>query len=98
VLRGTKSDNISLDLSVNENRLNISSSFFQDGDEVNESAFLLSSWKAFLIVLSRDQPIAVSPKTCQLVVASLIKAVRGQLSSRNPGSCIPHALTRKLFF
>jgi hypothetical protein len=47
---------------------------------------LLSSWKAFLIVLSRDQPIPVSPKTCQTVAVSIIKAVREQLSSGNPGS------------
>ena len=59
---------------------------FQDEmDQAESTAFLFSSWKAFLVVLSSDQPITVSPKTCQRITACLIKAIREQLNSKQPG-------------
>ena len=54
-------------------------------DQSESAAFLFGSWKAFLVVLSSDQPITVSPKTCQRITACLIKAIREQLNYKQPG-------------
>ena len=43
--------------------------------------FLLASWKTLLIVLSKDQPITLSPGVCHKITDSLIKSIRAQLTS-----------------
>ena len=39
--------------------------------------FLLSSWKTLLIVLSKEQPIVISPVVCHRIIDSLVEAIRG---------------------
>ena len=39
--------------------------------------FLLSSWKTLLIVLSKEQPIVISPVVCHKIIDSLVEAIRG---------------------
>ena len=41
--------------------------------------FLLSSWKTLLIVLSKEQPIVISPVVCHRIIDSLVEAIRGKL-------------------
>ena len=41
--------------------------------------FLLGSWKTFLIVVSKEQPLTLSPHVCHLIVMAFIEAIRGQL-------------------
>ena len=43
------------------------------------SIFLLGSWKTFLIVVSKEQPLTLSPHVCHLIVMAFIKATRAQL-------------------
>ena len=46
-----------------------------------DAIFLLGSWKTFLVVLSRDQPIVVRPKQCHLIIDCLVKSIRHHLKS-----------------
>ena len=43
--------------------------------------FLLSSWKTLLMVLSKDQPVSLSPGVCHKIIDSLIKSIRAQITS-----------------
>ena len=52
----------------------------------DDAIFLLGSWKTFLVVLSKDQPIAVSPKQCNLIIDCLIKSIRHHIRSNIYGS------------
>ena len=52
-----------------------------DENSPDLGTFLLASWKTLLIVLSKDQPISLSPGVCSKITDSLIKSIRAQLSS-----------------
>lgn len=52
-----------------------------DKNSENIGIFLLASWKTLLIVLSKVQPISISPSVCHKITDSLTKAIRGQLTS-----------------
>jgi hypothetical protein len=39
---------------------------------------LFGSWKTFMVVLTRDQPVNLSPSLCQHVAQSLIESIRYQ--------------------
>ena len=52
-----------------------------DRSEKNDSVALLSSWKAFLIILSKDQPVPISPIQCQMIISSLIGSIKRHMSS-----------------
>ena len=43
--------------------------------------FLLASWKTLLMVLSKDQPVSLSPGVCHKITDSLIKSIRAQMTS-----------------
>ena len=55
----------------------------------DDAIFLLGSWKTFLVVLSKDQPIVVNPKQCHLIVTCLVKSIRHHLGSNIHG-CVSH--------
>ena len=55
-------------------------------NQEDDSIFLLGSWKTLLVVLSKDQPIVVSPKQCHLIVNCLMKSIRHHLRSSTYGS------------
>ena len=49
--------------------------------EENEdlSTFILGSWQTFLVVLSKEQPLTLSPNICHLITMAFIKAIRARL-------------------
>ncbi len=49
--------------------------------EEKERVSLLGAWKTFVVVLSRDQPVTISPSQCHLVSVQLVKAIRSSLAS-----------------
>lgn len=55
-------------------------------DGPSDYVALLGAWKAFLIILSKDQPVTVVPSQCHVVAASLIRAIRLQLASSSDRS------------
>ena len=50
-----------------------------DKDDRGLNANLLGAWKAFLIILTRDQPVTLSPVQCRMLSTGLIKGLRKQL-------------------
>ena len=47
------------------------------GDDIS----LLGSWKSFLIVLAKDQPVTLSPGQCHMIASNLISRLRELLKS-----------------
>ena len=62
-------------LSITDDSLSISSKSTVEEDAI----FLLGSWKTFLVVLSRDQPIVVRPKQCYLIIDCLVTSIQHHL-------------------
>lgn len=58
-------------------------------DESSQDIFLLGSWKTLLMVLSKDQPIVLSPNVCHLITLSLMEAIRNQLTGIDSTPNIP---------
>lgn len=48
--------------------------------DFKDDPFLLGSWKTFLVIVSKDQPVSVSPVVCHSIASSLVKAIRGHLA------------------
>ena len=66
----------------NDESITDESSSIGPTDSREENAvFLLGSWKRLLVVLSRDQPIVVRPKQCNLVVTCLVHSISHHLKS-----------------
>ena len=66
--------NSSMDVSV------ISSS-----EEDEDSVFLLGSWKSFLVIVSKDNPVvSLSPKVCSRIIDSILTSIRAQMASLEP--------------
>jgi hypothetical protein len=53
-------------------------------DSSNDHIALLSAWKCFLVVLSKDQPVSLSPVQCHVVASKLISTIRRLISSEGP--------------
>ena len=51
----------------------------------NNHHVLLAAWKSFLVVLTKDQPVTVSPVQCHAVSSKLIRTVKRLVSSTDLG-------------
>ena len=48
---------------------------------------LLAAWKSFLVVLTKDQPVTVSPDQCHAVSSKLIRTIKRLVSPTDHGDC-----------
>ena len=83
-LFGEKSQHLEnwCDLMVtNCNNSNLDVSIISADEDSEMGTFLLAAWKTLLIVMSKEQPIALNPVICHKVVNSLIAAMRTQFAS-----------------
>ncbi len=55
-------------------------SYLPEPKKKEESVSLLSAWKAFLVVLSKDQPVPISPQQCHQVSSGLVQVIEDHLS------------------
>lgn len=55
-----------------------------DSDSDNVPLFLLSSWRAFLLVLSKDSPVTVSPAACRAAFSATAKRLMSSLEQDPP--------------
>ena len=56
-----------------------------DTDNVdNVPLFLLSSWRAFILVMSRDSPVAVSPASCRSLFSATTRRLVSSLDQDPP--------------
>ncbi|CAB4058067.1 NUP188 [Lepeophtheirus salmonis] len=59
----------------------------------DNDAFLLGAWKTFLVILTKDQPISISPVQCHFVAKGLIEGVKMGLSTSPKGIRITTSLS-----